>query len=87
MEHEWFRTLVQSKSQIHILEICSGMGIGGVALAKVLNKRGIDVKLTLTDLRENALKVAEEWGRKEIKREVHTVKVDARKNTYTQSKS
>jgi len=79
VEHEWFKTLVQSRPQIHILEICSGMGIEGVALARVLNKKGIDVKLTLTDLRENALKVAKEWGRKEVKREVHTVKVEARK--------
>ena len=78
VEHEWFKALIQNKSQINILEICSGMGIGGVALAKVLSKKNIDINLTLTDLRENALKIAKEWGYKELKKDIRVIKVDAR---------
>ena len=39
MEHDWFRELLR-KEKVRILEICAGAGMGGVALAKALMKRG-----------------------------------------------
>ena len=87
IEHEWFKALIQNKPQIHILEICSGMGIGGVALAKVLSEKNININLTLTDLRENALKIAKEWGYKELKKDICVIKVDARKTHTLETKA
>jgi hypothetical protein len=78
VEHEWFKNLIQKKEKIRILEICSGMGIGGVALAKVISGKNINVNLILTDLRDNALKVAKEWGYKELGKEIQIIKVDAK---------
>jgi len=78
VNHDWFKDLIQKKRKIKILELCSGMGIGGVALAKVLSEKNIHVDLILTDLRDDALEIAKEWGSKEIGKEVQIINVDAK---------
>jgi methylase of polypeptide subunit release factors len=64
--HPWFRELVESRKRIKIIDVCSGTGIGGIALSRVLRDRGVEVALTLVDLRLSAL----EKGRKFAVREL-----------------
>ena len=78
MEHDWFQELLR-KEKVRILEICAGAGIGGVALAKVLMERGVDVELLLTDIRENDLELGSRWGSEVLGRKVDYVKMDSRR--------
>nr|WP_256359224.1 class I SAM-dependent methyltransferase [Vulcanisaeta sp. JCM 14467] len=48
------------------MDLCSGVGIGGIALAKVLAGLGIKVDLTLVDLRQSALDKARRFGLREL---------------------
>jgi len=64
--HPWFRELVESRKRVKIIDVCSGTGIGGIALSRVLRDRGVEVALTLVDLRLSAL----EKGRKFAVREL-----------------
>lgn len=66
VEHKWFKELLDNKRKIKIVELCSGTGIGGIALAKVLLNLGIDVDLTLVDIRYSALAKAVDFGLKEL---------------------
>ncbi|RLE63457.1 MAG: methyltransferase type 12 [Thermoprotei archaeon] len=77
LEHEWVKDFMERK-YLKILDICSGTGIGGVALAKTLLKRGIKIYLSLVDIREEALKIAKEWAYKELQHEVHVYQMDAK---------
>lgn len=77
VKHEWFGDIIRRK-KIRILEICSGMGIGGVALAKVLGEKNVDVDLILTDLRDDALKIAKEWGSRKLGKDIEIIKIDAK---------
>ena len=78
MEHNWLQELLR-KEKIRILEICAGTGIGGVALAKVLMERGVDVELLLTDIREEDLKLGSKWGSDVLGRKIDYAKIDSRK--------
>ncbi len=64
LKHPWLAKLASDK--ISILDLGAGRGIGGVALAKTLIGKGVEVELTMVDLRESAvkdsLKFAEEEG-------------------------
>lgn len=66
INHEWFNEILSIKNNIRILEICSGTGIGGIALAKVLKRKGIKIDLILSDIRESDLKIGEQWGLREL---------------------
>ncbi len=79
VEHSWVKELVESKREVRVLEVCSGTGIGGVALAKTLIDRGVEVHLLITDLRSSALRVASEWGSSVLGVDVDTRVIDARK--------
>ena len=78
VDHEWVKDLVSGRDVVRILEICSGTGFGGVALAKTLIGEGTEAELLLTDLRRDALKVAEKWGREVLGREIEVSVADAR---------
>lgn len=78
LTHEWIKKLIEKK-EVRILEICAGTGIGGVALSRVLLDAGVNVKLMFTDIRNESLKVAEEWGKEELGIEVKVRKIDATK--------
>ncbi|RLE66576.1 MAG: hypothetical protein DRJ38_01395 [Thermoprotei archaeon] len=64
-QHPWLTELTSS-DKVSILDLGAGRGIGGVALAKVLANKGLEVELTMVDLRESAvrdsLKFAKEKG-------------------------
>ncbi len=77
IEHEWLQEILKRKNSIRILEICSGSGVGGIALAKVLKESGKNIELTLSDVREEALKIGEKWGSSELGERVTIVNINA----------
>ncbi len=74
--HEWLRSLLDKKL-LRILDICAGAGIGGVALSRVLMNRGVNVDLTLVDLREDDLRIGAKWGREVLGRDVRYVRMNS----------
>ncbi len=75
--HEWIQGII-SRRKVKVLEICGGTGIGGIALAKALMDRDVDVDLLVTDLRRKALEVARKWGKEVLGRDIRVEVVDAR---------
>jgi len=61
IRHEWFEQLLKRRS-VKVLDVCSGGGVGGFALAKILMDRGVDVELVLIDLRLEDLRNALKFG-------------------------
>ena len=47
---------------VSVIDIRSGVELDGIALSKVLVEKGLDVKLTLVDLRSSALEKAIKHG-------------------------
>ncbi len=60
IEHEWLREIV-SRNRVKVVDVCSGGGVAGFALAKLLIDRGIDVELVLVDLRGEELEAARRY--------------------------
>jgi len=80
VEHEWIRERVGGKDRISIVEYCSGTGIGGIALARILREKyGVAIDLLLIDLRRNALEIAKRFSREELGFEVDTLVADVTK--------
>jgi SAM-dependent methyltransferase len=77
VEHPWIKELLEKK-RVRILEVCCGIGFGGIALSKLLSARNIDVEILLTDLREDALAKAEYFGKKSGIGKIKTMVIDAR---------
>lgn len=75
--HCWFKDILK-KRRIKILEICGGVGFGGVGLTKLLLEKNLDVDLVITDLRKEALKKAKKWGERMLKRKIITKVIDAK---------
>lgn len=48
----------QSNGTIRILDLCCGSGCIGISLKKLLPNKGVDAKITLSDISEEARKVA-----------------------------
>ena len=65
LSHGWFR-FTGGRRELKLVDLCSGTGIGGIALAKVLVESGFSVSLTLIDLRRDALSKAVEFGLREL---------------------
>jgi len=66
----YFRDVVKhpffSRGSFKVLDLMGGVGIGGVALCKVLKEAGKEVKLTILDLREEALSKAKTFAQEEL---------------------
>ena len=75
--HPWIGELC-GREGLQVLELCGGAGFGGVALAKLLIEKGVDVKLTITDLRPDVLERAQVLGARELGREPETLVLNAR---------
>ncbi|MEM2854735.1 MAG: class I SAM-dependent methyltransferase [Desulfurococcaceae archaeon] len=65
-KHKWFKELIDWRRELKVIDLCSGTGIGGIALAKVLVNLGIRISLTLVDLRREALNKAVEFCLREL---------------------
>ncbi len=52
-------------NNINIIDLAAGTGIGGIALSKVLKEKGFNIKLYLTDLRENSLLIGKKFSESE----------------------
>ncbi|WFO74767.1 class I SAM-dependent methyltransferase [Desulfurococcaceae archaeon MEX13E-LK6-19] len=79
IEHTWVKNIMDTRDKVHVLDLCGGTGIGGVALAKKIIEAGKNVELTIVDLRGSALEKAKEFCRRELGFEPRTVVWDARK--------
>jgi len=77
LEHDWLKELL-SRDELSLVDVCGGTGVGGIALAKALAERGVKVRLTVHDLRESALRLAEKFSVAELGEPARTVKADAR---------
>jgi len=77
-EHSFIKEISEA-GVLKIPELCGGTGIGGVALAKALSEKGIEVDLMVTDLREKALEVARKWALEVLGKEIRTRILDARR--------
>jgi len=66
IEHSWIRELIGKRRELRIVDLCSGTGIGGIALSKILLGLGYKVDLTLIDLRKSALEKGLEFSRREL---------------------
>ncbi|MGC8932539.1 MAG: class I SAM-dependent methyltransferase [Candidatus Methanodesulfokora sp.] len=76
--HDWIKEVLE-RERVRIVDICSGTGIGGIALAKRIAELGKEVELTFVDLRTEALRKAAEFSKAELGLEARTVDMDARK--------
>ena len=75
--HSWMRGILE-RDRVSVIDVCSGTGIGGIALARKLSEMGRSFDLTLVDLREDSLRIAADFARRELGVEVRTLPADAR---------
>ena len=61
VKHDYFKELLSKPTEISILEVCGGSGVGGCALAKILEENGYKVSILVTDIREEDLEKAAKW--------------------------
>ena len=76
VDHVWIKNFEKEK-RIDILEICGGAGFGGIALAKLLEEKGINVNLLITDIRDDVLLKAERFGEKILNKKIETYSISA----------
>jgi predicted O-methyltransferase YrrM len=76
ISHPWFSKLLEKRS-LTIVDVGAGKGIGGVALARVLQESGIKPRVYMIDVREEALKIASKFA-SENSIEAETYVVDAK---------
>ncbi len=60
------------------MDVCSGIGVAGYALSRMLVERGYRVELTLVDVRRDVLLRAREWIKSELGIELEVYAIDAR---------
>ncbi len=66
-----------SKGSFKVLDLMGGVGIGGVALCKVLKEAGKEVQLTILDLRGDALSKAQDFALEELGQAPELIEGDA----------
>ncbi|PCN50639.1 hypothetical protein B6U99_03205 [Candidatus Geothermarchaeota archaeon ex4572_27] len=79
LDHPWLKEAIEQRERLHILDLCGGTGIGGVALAKKVAERGREARLTVVDLRREALETARRFCREELGFEPEIAEVDVRR--------
>ncbi len=78
LDHPSLQALLEEKDEITLIDICSGKGIGFIALAKaIMEKHDIKLDIVAVDLRRSALEKAAVYAEKilglKIKTYVHDV--------------
>jgi predicted O-methyltransferase YrrM len=76
LDHPWFSKLL-GKKKMTIVDVGAGKGIGGVALALALQEHGLESRVYMVDIREEALKTASRFA-SENKVVAETLLMDAR---------
>ena len=74
--HPWVREAVKG-GEATVIDVCGGVGVGGVALALVLRGLGINTKLVVVDLRRTALEKARKLSKDVLGSEAEVVEADA----------
>jgi len=77
LKHEWIAELLKHRDRVRVLDICSGTGIGGLALAKALLDEGFGVELIVNDLRDSALGKAKAYAKRLLNLDIEVLKEDA----------
>jgi len=75
--HLWIKDVLENKDKVSVLDVCGGTGVGGLAFSKVLQDKGVDVKLIVNDLRESALEKAKAFGKEILGKDVDVLLCDA----------
>ncbi len=78
VEHRWFREFLSGKKSVLVLDLCGGVGVGGLSLAKVLIERGFSVGVVINDLRASALERAKFYAKELLGLDIDVVLGDAR---------
>jgi ubiquinone/menaquinone biosynthesis C-methylase UbiE len=86
VKHEWMNKLINSKKHLKIIELCSGTGIGGIALSKILIENGKSVELKMLDARREALEKALDFSLKELGFKAQIQVADILKPDYLEGK-
>jgi len=76
INHNWIKEFLKDRRIVRVIDVCSGTGLAGIALSKVLVEKGFEVKLTLVDLRSSALEKARKHGLRELGLEPSTLLAD-----------
>jgi len=76
VEHKFIRDIIKRRNKVRILDVCSGYGIGGIALAKVMEEHKKQVDLTLVDIREEVLIRAKKWSIEVLRKPAKTLVLD-----------
>jgi len=80
LEHDYMKKVLENRNRVRILDVCSGGGVAGFALAKLLMSRGYEVRLTLVDLRAHELEKAHAYRDNYMKELVlETYAIDAKR--------
>jgi len=72
VKNEWLSHLVERR-KVKILDLMGGTGIGAIALALALEEIGVESDITIADLRETALRMAQNYARRYLGITIETV--------------
>jgi len=76
--HSFVSEVLRGRNTVRVVDVCSGIGIAGYALSKILVEKGYGVELALIDVRRDALLRAREWIKSELGIEPEIYVIDAR---------
>jgi len=76
--HPWVKEAVRG-GEATVVDVCGGVGVGGVALASVLRGLKISTRLVVVDLRRTAIERAKELSMEILGSEAEVVEADATK--------
>lgn len=77
VDADFFKKLLL-KDSIKILELCAGVGYGGIAISKMLLNKGKDIELMVTDVRDKILVKAKKFGEQELSMNISTSIIDVK---------
>jgi SAM-dependent methyltransferase len=74
--HPWIQDILRGRRMVRVIDVCSGTGLAGIALSRILRGGGFEVKLTLVDLRLSSLEKGRKFAMQELGVEPGIVVVD-----------
>lgn len=79
VSHQWIQDILKDRKVVKVIDVCSGMGLAGIAFSKIAGDRGSKVNLTLVDLRPSALEKARGFALKQLGFVPNTIVLDVTK--------